>query len=79
MATPTTTTCWSTARSGERITGLIDFGDAIHSATIGELAVAAAYAILDQEAPIEVAGSIAAAYPPGLSAASRTSSTCCST
>ena len=47
---------------GKRITGLIDFGDAIHSATIGELAVAAAYAILDQDAPLEVAGRIAAAY-----------------
>src|SRR6185369_6185538 len=47
---------------GQRIVGLIDFGDAIHSATIGELAVAGAYAILDQPAPIEVAGRIAAAY-----------------
>jgi 4-aminobutyrate aminotransferase-like enzyme/Ser/Thr protein kinase RdoA (MazF antagonist) len=47
---------------GRRITGLIDFGDAIHSATIGELAVACAYAILDQAAPIDVAGRIAAAY-----------------
>ncbi len=47
---------------GTRITGLIDFGDAIHSATIGELAVAGAYAVLDQPAPIDVAGRIAAAY-----------------
>ena len=47
---------------GRRITGLIDFGDAIHSATIGELAVACAYAILEQDAPIDVAGKIAAAY-----------------
>ncbi len=47
---------------GRRITGLIDFGDAIHSATIGELAVACAYAILEQDAPIDVAGRIAAAY-----------------
>lgn len=47
---------------GRRITGLIDFGDAIHSATIGELAVACAYAILEQGAPIDVAGRIAAAY-----------------
>ncbi len=47
---------------GRRITGLIDFGDAIHSATIGELAVASAYAILDEAAPIDVAGRIAAAY-----------------
>jgi 4-aminobutyrate aminotransferase-like enzyme/Ser/Thr protein kinase RdoA (MazF antagonist) len=47
---------------GRRITGLIDFGDAIHSATIGELAVACAYAELDEAAPIDVAGRIAAAY-----------------
>ncbi|MGH6893361.1 MAG: aminotransferase class III-fold pyridoxal phosphate-dependent enzyme, partial [Dongiaceae bacterium] len=47
---------------GRRITGLIDFGDAIHSATIGELAVACAYAILNEAAPIEIAGRIAAAY-----------------
>ena len=47
---------------GDRITGLIDFGDAIHSAVIGELAVACAYAILDQDAPLDVAGRIAAAY-----------------
>jgi 4-aminobutyrate aminotransferase-like enzyme/Ser/Thr protein kinase RdoA (MazF antagonist) len=47
---------------GTRVTGLIDFGDAIHSATVGELAVASAYAVLDQPAPIDVAGRIAAAY-----------------
>jgi len=50
------------AEIGRRITGLIDFGDAIHSATIGELAVACAYATLDEAAPIDVAGRIAAAY-----------------
>jgi 4-aminobutyrate aminotransferase-like enzyme/Ser/Thr protein kinase RdoA (MazF antagonist) len=50
------------AEAGRRITGLIDFGDAIHSATIGELAVAGAYAILGEAAPIDVAGRIAAAY-----------------
>jgi 4-aminobutyrate aminotransferase-like enzyme/Ser/Thr protein kinase RdoA (MazF antagonist) len=48
--------------AGCRIEGLIDFGDAIHSATIGELAVAGAYAILDQAAPIDVAGAIAKGY-----------------
>ncbi|MEZ5830438.1 MAG: aminotransferase class III-fold pyridoxal phosphate-dependent enzyme [Dongiaceae bacterium] len=47
---------------GRRITGLIDFGDAIHSATIGELAVACAYAIMGEAAPIDVAGRIAAGY-----------------
>ncbi|HEY1385127.1 MAG TPA: aminotransferase class III-fold pyridoxal phosphate-dependent enzyme [Dongiaceae bacterium] len=47
---------------GRKIAGLIDFGDAIHTATIGELAVACAYAILDQASPIDTAGRIAAAY-----------------
>jgi 4-aminobutyrate aminotransferase-like enzyme/Ser/Thr protein kinase RdoA (MazF antagonist) len=47
---------------GRRITGLIDFGDSIHSATIGELAVACAYAVLDEAAPVDIAGRIAAAY-----------------
>lgn len=47
---------------GQSITGLIDFGDAIHSATICELAVACAYAILNEAAPVDVAGRIAAAY-----------------
>jgi 4-aminobutyrate aminotransferase-like enzyme/Ser/Thr protein kinase RdoA (MazF antagonist) len=50
------------AAAARRITGLIDFGDAIHSATIGELAVACAYAILGEGAPIDAAARIAAAY-----------------
>ncbi|MBK8161240.1 MAG: aminotransferase class III-fold pyridoxal phosphate-dependent enzyme [Rhodospirillaceae bacterium] len=48
--------------TGERIAGVIDFGDAIHSPLINELAVAAAYAIMDREAPIDDAGVIAAAF-----------------
>ncbi|HET6620395.1 MAG TPA: aminotransferase class III-fold pyridoxal phosphate-dependent enzyme, partial [Dongiaceae bacterium] len=48
--------------AGQRITGLIDFGDAIHSATIGELAVACAYAMLGEAAPVDAAARIAAAY-----------------
>jgi 4-aminobutyrate aminotransferase-like enzyme/Ser/Thr protein kinase RdoA (MazF antagonist) len=47
---------------GRRITGLIDFGDAIHSATIGEVAVTCAYAMLGEASPIDVAGRIAAGY-----------------
>jgi 4-aminobutyrate aminotransferase-like enzyme/Ser/Thr protein kinase RdoA (MazF antagonist) len=50
------------APTGETIAGLIDFGDAIHSPLINELAVAAAYAIMDREAPIDDAGIIAAAF-----------------
>jgi 4-aminobutyrate aminotransferase-like enzyme/Ser/Thr protein kinase RdoA (MazF antagonist) len=48
--------------TGERIAGIIDYGDAIHSPLINELAVAAAYAIMDREAPIDDAGIIAAAF-----------------
>nr|WP_298690436.1 aminotransferase class III-fold pyridoxal phosphate-dependent enzyme [uncultured Dongia sp.] len=48
--------------TGERIAGVIDFGDAIHSPLINELAVAAAYAIMDRDAPIDDAGIIAAAF-----------------
>ncbi|WP_374649892.1 aminotransferase class III-fold pyridoxal phosphate-dependent enzyme [Dongia sp.] len=48
--------------AGESIAGIIDFGDAIHSPLINELAVAAAYAIMDRGAPIDDAGIIAAAF-----------------
>ena len=47
---------------GRKVTGLIDFGDAIYSATIGEVAVASAYAILNQDAPLEIAGRVIAGY-----------------
>lgn len=48
--------------TGRRVTGLIDFGDAIHSPLINEVAVAAAYAIMDRPAPIEDAAAMAAAF-----------------
>ncbi|HWU00141.1 MAG TPA: aminotransferase class III-fold pyridoxal phosphate-dependent enzyme, partial [Terriglobales bacterium] len=48
--------------AGTAITGIIDFGDAMQSALIGELAIACAYAILDSAAPLIDAGRIAAAY-----------------
>ena len=48
--------------TGQKVTGLIDFGDAIHSPLINELAVAAAYAIMDRPAPIEDAAVMAAAF-----------------
>lgn len=37
-----------------RVTGIVDFGDMVHSATIGELAIAAAYAMLDAADPLGV-------------------------
>lgn len=44
------------------ITGLIDFGDALHSVRIHDLAVACAYAMLDRDDPTTVAERIIAAY-----------------
>ncbi|MBA8903017.1 aminotransferase class III-fold pyridoxal phosphate-dependent enzyme [Phyllobacterium sp. P30BS-XVII] len=45
-----------------RIAGLIDFGDALHSVLIAEVAVACAYSILDLEDPIGAAASIVAGF-----------------
>lgn len=45
-----------------RIAGLIDFGDALHSVLIGEVAVACAYSILDLEDPIGAAARIVAGF-----------------
>lgn len=50
------------ADGGEQIAGLIDFGDAIHSSLINEIGVAAAYAIMEAEAPIDDAAHIVAAF-----------------
>jgi 4-aminobutyrate aminotransferase-like enzyme/Ser/Thr protein kinase RdoA (MazF antagonist) len=50
------------AATGEQIAGIIDYGDAIHSPLINELAVAAAYAIMDRDAPIDDACAMAAAF-----------------
>lgn len=46
----------------ERVSGLIDFGDALHSVLIAEVAVASAYAMLDVEDPIGAAGRLAAGF-----------------
>jgi 4-aminobutyrate aminotransferase-like enzyme/Ser/Thr protein kinase RdoA (MazF antagonist)/murein DD-endopeptidase MepM/ murein hydrolase activator NlpD len=45
-----------------RIAGFIDFGDMVHSYTAGDLAVAAAYAMLDAPDPLSVARAIVAGY-----------------
>lgn len=45
-----------------KVTGLIDFGDALHSVLIAEVAVACAYAILDMDDPIGAAGRVAAGF-----------------
>jgi Ser/Thr protein kinase RdoA (MazF antagonist) len=47
---------------GNEIAGLIDFGDALHTCLIAELAVAAAYAILDADDPLGAVAHILKAY-----------------
>jgi 4-aminobutyrate aminotransferase-like enzyme/Ser/Thr protein kinase RdoA (MazF antagonist) len=44
------------------IVGLIDFGDMIHSWTVGELAIAAAYAVLDRPEPLDVIAALCRGY-----------------
>ncbi|HSQ35081.1 MAG TPA: aminotransferase class III-fold pyridoxal phosphate-dependent enzyme, partial [Candidatus Binatia bacterium] len=45
-----------------QVVGIIDFGDMVYSATIAELAVAIAYAILDRPDPLDIAAQIAAGF-----------------
>jgi Ser/Thr protein kinase RdoA (MazF antagonist) len=47
---------------GERMTGLLDFGDMVHSAVVCELAVALAYAILHHPDPLCAAASVIRGY-----------------
>ena len=53
---------WNVLVDGGRVNGLIDFGDAVHSPVVAELAVACAYAMLDEASPIEAAARIVAGY-----------------
>lgn len=46
----------------ERVCGLIDFGDALHSVLIAEVAVACAYGVLDMDDPIGGAARLAAGF-----------------
>lgn len=46
----------------QRVTGLVDFGDLVHSFTVGELAIAIAYAILDKPDPLATAVEIVRGY-----------------
>jgi 4-aminobutyrate aminotransferase-like enzyme/Ser/Thr protein kinase RdoA (MazF antagonist) len=45
-----------------RVSGLIDFGDMVHSAAVGDLAIACAYGILRTPDPLGAAATITAAY-----------------
>lgn len=44
------------------VSGLIDFGDVVYSYTVGELAVAIAYVVLDKPSPITAAVDVVAGY-----------------
>jgi Ser/Thr protein kinase RdoA (MazF antagonist) len=47
---------------GQKLVGLIDFGDMIYSYTVGDLAIAIAYVVLDKSDPLECAKAVAAGY-----------------
>lgn len=48
--------------SDRHVSGLIDFGDIVHSFTVGDPAVAMAYAVLDEPDPLRVMAAIARGY-----------------
>ena len=47
---------------GDRIIGLIDFGDMVHTSLVNNLAIACTYAMLNSEKPLEVATQIVKGY-----------------
>jgi len=48
--------------TSKRVTGIIDFGDAVYSTTVNEVAVAAAYAMLDKPDPLVAAADVVRGY-----------------
>ena len=48
--------------SERAVTGILDFGDIVHSYAIADLAIAVAYAVLDKPDPLEAAVSIVRGY-----------------
>src|SRR5207247_4487406 len=46
----------------QRIVGLVDFGDMVHSVTVADLAIAIAYAVLDKPNPLSAAAHIVRGY-----------------
>jgi 4-aminobutyrate aminotransferase-like enzyme/Ser/Thr protein kinase RdoA (MazF antagonist) len=46
----------------QRVVGLIDFGDLVHSNLVADLAIAAAYALLDKPDPVEAVAHVAAGF-----------------
>ena len=53
---------WNVLVEGERVCGIIDFGDMLVSWTAAEPAVAAAYAVLDADDPLATAASVVRGY-----------------
>lgn len=53
---------WNILVAGGRVNGLIDFGDAVHSPIVAEVAVACAYAMLDELNPVQAAARVVAGY-----------------
>ncbi|MFK4822576.1 aminotransferase class III-fold pyridoxal phosphate-dependent enzyme [Ochrobactrum quorumnocens] len=49
-------------RDNGKIAGLIDFGDAVHTVLIAEVAIACAYSALDMEDPIGAAATLASGF-----------------
>lgn len=45
-----------------KVTGLIDFGDMVHSHVVNDLAIAAAYALMNQPDPLETLKALVAGY-----------------
>ncbi|MCX2887679.1 aminotransferase class III-fold pyridoxal phosphate-dependent enzyme [Pseudomonas sp. DCB_BI] len=50
------------AETTSNVTGFIDFGDAVHTVLIAEVAIASAYAILDMDDPIGAAAALVAGF-----------------
>jgi 4-aminobutyrate aminotransferase-like enzyme/Ser/Thr protein kinase RdoA (MazF antagonist) len=48
--------------SGQRVTGIVDFGDMVHSYRVADLAIAVAYAMLGAADPLNVAADIVHGY-----------------
>ena len=48
--------------AGDRLVGLVDFGDVDRGPTVGELAIAVAYAMLDQQDPLATGAQVVAGY-----------------
>ncbi len=50
------------AGDGMRVTGIVDFGDIVHSYAVADLAIALAYAVLDAPEPLDAMVPVVAAY-----------------